>query len=71
MAVAGGTVPAYLLRLDGSRLVVVGGQQLIAKSVTEDSPTDAVATLRRGKSVYLRAVGSNLAQVEAMLKEKI
>lgn len=67
MAVAGGTVPAFLLHISGGQLVV-GNTQMVKKEMTEDNPADAVEKMRRGESVYLRAQGLNLAVVRQMLK---
>jgi hypothetical protein len=63
MAVAGGTVPAILMRLDGTRLVSLGQHRpfaFVAVGVDE-----AITKLRKGQSVYLELYADNVQRVKA------
>jgi hypothetical protein len=72
MPVAGGNVEAFLLRLDGDRLV---GERLVQMGVHRplkhfvvDDPTEAVRLLKRGETIYLQKLGNNLDEVKRLLK---
>ena len=56
-------MPAFFMRLDGSRLVTIGSHNVAG--YLADGPEKAIRRLKAGESCYLRKLGDNKAKVEA------
>ena len=67
MAVAGGAVPAFMIRYADKRLIFMGSHNAASGVVCE--PAKAIRELRAGRTVYLRKYGDNRAIVEAAFTE--
>jgi hypothetical protein len=67
MAIAGGTVPAILLRYDGKRLEKLGSHRPLAHLAVD--PVEAVTKLNRGQAVYLKLLGNNLRIVQEAFED--
>lgn len=69
MPIAGGNVEVFHLYITDNRLVNLGKHRYPAHLV-EDRILPAVDALIAGKPVFLKALGANLSNLKAALKER-
>lgn len=69
MAIAGGACSSIELSLDKNGKLVRGAIMMRQSSVCVADPAIAVMELRRGKTIYLRLVGSELVRVMRLLED--